>query len=582
MLRCLPFLSLLLILCGACTDTDDDAATGGALATTADIQLNQVGYGVGERIRFTYVDSGRRQAPGGAPVKGYEIVNLAGDSTVREGIFGDTEDWSELAGVQAVSVDMAPLPAGDYRVYVREVGYSPPLHVRAKPLEEVFTASLRGLYYQRAGQELPAEYAGEWARAAGHPDTVVYYHPSTGREGGTRSSPGGWYDAGDFNKYVVNGAFPVGQLLALYEDIGDPAPDGTLRIPESGNGKSDFLDEVKYELDWLLTMQDADGGLFHKLTTLQFAGMVMPEAGTEDRFVVAKSTPATFDFAAAAAQGSRVYRDYDAAYADRLLAAARRAWSWGKENGAAFYRNPEDVGTGQYGDGNADDERAWAAAELFATTGEQEFYNDLQEHPPRIRFGAGVGWNSYMANLAAFTLLRHPDRVPREMYDNVQGLVKTLADSLLQATTVNAYHQPITQFGWGSNSDVANAAMIMAAAHRLDGDTEYLTGVRSCMDYLLGNNPNGVCYLTGFGSTSPQYIHHRQSAADGIDAPVPGLLSGGPNDGQQDREEVAYPEGLPPMRSWLDETPSYATNEIALNWNAPFSYVAGYLTAQED
>ena len=576
MLRTTPLFALLLLLFTTCGE-DSAGGAGGGLATTSAIQLNQVGYGVGEPIRFTFTDTARQAIPGGSPVTGYSITDLSGDTVVREGRFGEAEDWSELAGVRAFAVETDPLPAGDYRVYVRDVGYSYPLHVSVRPYAAVFTAAVRGLYYQRAGQALPETHAGQWQRSAGHPDTLVYYHPSTGREGGTFSSPGGWYDAGDFNKYVVNGAFPVGQLLALYEDVGDPAPDGSLNIPESGNGKSDFLDEIKYELDWLLTMQDEDGGLFHKLTTLKFAGMVMPEAGTEDRFAVAKSTAATLDFAAAAAQAARVYRDYDPAFSDRLLAAARRAWTWGRENDAAFFRNPGDVVTGQYGDSNADDERAWAAAELFATTGEQEFYNDLQENMPRIRFGAGVGWNSYMANLAAFTLLRHPDRVPRELYGKVEGLVTTLADSLVLTTETNAYHQPITEFGWGSNSDVANAAMVMAAAHRLHPSAGYLEGMRRSMDYLLGNNPNGVCYFTGFGSRSPQFIHHRQSAADGIDAPVPGLLSGGPNDGQQDRDEVTYPGGLPPMRSWLDETPSYATNEIALNWNAPFAYVAGYL-----
>ena len=577
-----PLLIMLLAcLCGACTSREDGPPDFADLATPS-IQLNQVGYGVGERIRFTFTDTARQIVPGGSPVTGYSITDLSGDTVVREGLFGEAEDWSELAGVRAYAVDAEPLPAGDYRVYVRDVGFSYPLHVSAQPYREVFTAAVRGFYYQRAGAELPEAHAGEWARAAGHPDTLVYYHPSTGRDGGTFRSPGGWYDAGDFNKYVVNGAFPVGQLLALYEDIGDPAPDGALNIPESGNGKSDFLDEIKYELDWLLTMQDEDGGVFHKLTTLKFAGMVMPEAGTKDRFAVAKSTPATLDFAAATAQAARVYRDYDPDFADRLLAAARRAWAWGRKNDAAFFRNPADVSTGQYGDGNADDERAWAAAELFATTGEQEFYNDLQKNTPRVRFGAGVGWNSYMANLAAFTLLRFPDRVPREVYGKVQGLVTTLADSLVQSTDTNAYRQPITEFGWGSNSDVANAAMVMAAAHRLDADPAYLTGMRRCLDYLLGNNPNGVCYLTGFGSRSPQFIHHRQSAADGVDAPVPGLLSGGPNDGQQDRDAVTYPAGLAPMRSWLDETPSYATNEIALNWNAPFAYVAGYLASVDE
>ena len=555
-----------------------DAPPGFADKTTPDLQVNQVGYYSKQPIRFTYAavagDDSRTPPPDDGT---YYLMNAATDSAVTEGRLGAPENWQELAGVTARSATIAPPAAGRYRVYVPGVGYSPAFTVGDSVLHGAFLASMRGLYYQRASQELRPEHAGDYARALGHPDTDIRYHPSSGRTTGSLRSPGGWYDAGDYNKYVVNGAFPVGQLLALYEDVGDPAPDGTLNIPESGNGKSDYLDEVKYELDWLLTMQDDDGGLFHKLTALNFEGMVMPAEATAQRYVVAKSTAATFDFAGATAQAARVYRDYDPAYASRLLAAARHAWQWGLAHPAEFFKNPEDVTTGEYGDGNADDERAWAAAELFATTGEQEYYREMRAHPPRIR--AGAGWNGYMANLAAFSLLRHPDRVPREYYDTLSGLVETLADSLVMDTETTAYYQPLRQFRWGSNSDVLNDAMIIAAAHRRDPKPEYLTAMQGCMNYILGHNPNGVSYLTGFGERSPQFIHHRPSAADGIDAPVPGLLSGGPNPGQQDREEVTYPAGLSPMTSWIDQTPSYATNEICLNWNAPFTYVAGYLEA---
>ncbi|MCP9234754.1 glycoside hydrolase family 9 protein [Lewinella sp. JB7] len=573
-----PFLFLLLH-CGG------DAPAGPpsfADRATARIQLNQVGYYPDQPIRFTYADTSYVGDPlQFRPATVFYVTDLSGDSTVHEGTLGDTLDWRELAGVVAQSTRIDPLPAGEYRIFIPEVGYSHPFRVAENVLREVFVGSVRGLYYQRAGQALPETYAGEYAREAGHPDTAVQFHPSSGREAGKTSSPGGWYDAGDFNKYVVNGAFPVGQLLALYEDVGDPAADGTLNIPESGNGRSDYLDEIKYELDWLLTMQDADGGVFHKLTTLKFAGMVMPRGATKPRFIVGKSTAATFDFAAAAAQAARVYREYDADYADRLLSAARHAWSWGIAHPAEFFRNPPDVSTGEYGDDNADDERAWAAAELFATTGEQEFYNDLQENPPRVRFGPGVGWTAYMGNLAAFTLLRHPDRVPREFHDRLRGQVITLADSLQLAVDGNAYRQPITGFGWGSNSDVANAAMFLAAAHRQTRNAAYLNAMRDCMNYLLGHNPNAVCYLTGFGTRSPMFIHHRQSAADGIDAPVPGLLSGGPNERQQDKADTRYRPGVAPMQSWADQTPSYASNEICLNWNAPLTYVAGYLEAHQ-
>ncbi|WP_116108133.1 glycoside hydrolase family 9 protein [Lewinella sp. IMCC34191] len=575
-MRNLILLTLLSLLFVACSSDADDGPPAFADRATPAIQLNQVGFYPDQPVRFTCADT-QAVRSGAAVTSVFYVTTAVGDSTVYEGTLGDSVDWQALAGVTARNGTTDPLPVGEYRIYVPEVGYSYPFRVRDSVLQDVFVGSMKGLFYQRAGAELPEAYAGRWARKAGHPDTEVYYHPSSGRSEGMLSSPGGWYDAGDYNKYIVNGAFPLGQYLALYEDVGDPAADGSLNIPESGNGKSDYLDELKYELDWMLTMQDDDGGLFHKLTTLEFDGMVMPEAGSGRRYVVGKSITATLNFAAATAQAARVYRDYDADYADRLLTASRQAWSWAGNHPDAFFRNPDDVSTGEYGDHNADDEQAWAAAELFATTGEQEFYNDLQQNPPRVRFGPGVGWTSYMANMAAFTLLRHSERVPREMYDELEGLVVTLADSLVQQTERTAYQQPVEDFGWGSNSDVMNAAMILAAANERRSRPEYVSTMRDCMNYILGHNPNAVCYLTGFGTRSPMFIHHRQSASDGIDEPVPGLLSGGPNAAQQDRPETIYKPNAAPMQSWADQTPSYASNEICLNWNAPFSYVAGYL-----
>ena len=571
----LLFLGISLHLLACQTQTDDPPAyTDGSV--TEDIQLNQVGYYPDQRIDFTYADP--RASSTTRPDSTYYITSPDGDTTVRQGYLGQREDWSDLAGLLAHPTSADPLPPGRYRIYVPGAGYSDTFRVAEHVLRPALYGSLRGLYYQRAGEALPERFAGQYARAAGHPDTEVQFHPSSGRSGGTTSSPGGWYDAGDYNKYIVNGAFPVGQYLSLYEDIGDPAPDGSLNIPESGNGKSDYLDEMKNELDWMLTMQDEDGGLFHKLTTLSFEGVdLMPEVATSQRYIVGKSSTATFDFAAAAAQAARVYRAYDADYADRLLAASRRAYAWGIANPNVVFRNPDDVSTGEYGDDDTSDERAWAAAELFATTGEQEFYNELQARPPRVRFRAGESWTGYMGNMAAYTLLRHPDRVPQEMRNELRELVITLADSLVMDINKNPYRQPITQFEWGSNSDVLNAAMLLAAAHRQEPKEEYIAAMRSSMNYVLGNNPNHVCYLTGFGTRAPMNIHHRPSIGDGIAAPVPGLLSGGPNSKQQDREYATYPEGAAPMRSWTDQEGSYASNEICLNWNAPFTYVAGYL-----
>lgn len=572
-----------LLLLNSCSDTPPFAPYGGTASD--DINLNQIGYTPDTDMRFSVIArSGIRDTllPHDSipQYARYYVTDTAGTQVLSEGQLGNVNDWTRVAGVYAYSVTMPAPPAGSYRVYVPGKGYSHAFDVQPNPYAAAFRGTIRSNYLQRASMELKPEFAGVYARPAGHPDTAAVFHPSSGRTG-KLSSPGGWYDAGDFNKYIVNGAFPLGQYLTLYEDTGDPFPDGTLNIPESGNGQSDYLDELRYELDWMLTMQDEDGGLFHKLTTLNFEGMVMPHEATNQRYVVGKGTAATLDFAGTAAQASRVFRPIDSEYADQLLAAAERAWEWAANSPDVAFTNPEDVSTGQYGDQDFAAENTFGAAELLVTTSKEKYFRHLQDNPPVVDYRSGESWTEFMGQLGVFSVLRGGEAAPEKFTARLQQNLLEVADSLVAVIDTSAYHQPVNRFVWGSNSDVLNGAMVLAAAYEQSPKPEYLDGVRSCVDYIFGHNPMGVSYLTGFGDKTPMFIHHRASLADDIDQPVPGLLSGGPNLGQQDAAETTYPRYAAPMQSWADQGPSYASNEICLNWNAPLTYVLGWLASKE-
>ncbi len=561
---------LLLGLTGCAEPASEELAPASAPAR---ILVNQVGIYPGQPVTFSV-----GPVDGSAAIPSFTVRRGESDALITaQGPPPELTpaNWTTLAGGHYLTSTFTTAREGTYTISVPELDLETTYRVLPKPLHDLLLGSIRGLYYQRASTALPEQFAGNWQRPAGHPDEAVTFHPSSGRTG-TTSSPGGWYDAGDYNKYIVNAAFPLGQYLALYEDAGDPAPDGSLNLPESGNGRSDYLDELKWELDWMLTMQDTDGGLWHKLTTKQFEGMVMPHEATGERFIVGKSTAATLNFAAATAQAARVYRAYDSAYADRLLAAARRGWRWAVANPTEFFSNPADVSTGEYGDRNADDEFSFAAAELYVTTGEEGFLDYLDRHPIDVRFPAS-SWQQYMANLGAFSLLRHSEITPEALHTDLRNQVVAVADSLVTLADRTAFGQPVNRFGWGSNSSVLNGAMFLAAAYLRDPKPAYLRTIHACVDYVLGHNPNDVCYVTGFGRRSPLNIHHRQSVADGIVEPVPGLLSGGPNLARQDSAYATYPDDVAMMTSWVDQTGSYASNEICLNWNAPLTYVIGFL-----
>ncbi|NNE01679.1 MAG: cellulase [Eudoraea sp.] len=535
------------------------------------IRLNQVGYypATSKRALITEATTATE----------FKVVDLQKNKTVFTAKLSEPLLW-DLAGETVRVADFGPLKQqGIFVIYVDGIGYSHPFEIKPAVLNKALKAAIKGQYYQRASMGLEKESAGLWERAMGHPDDSVLFHPSTGRSGVT-ASPKGWYDAGDYGKYVVNGALSLGQMLTLYEQYPTIIEDNDLTIPESGNEISDLLDELRYEMDWLLTMQDEDGGVFFKLTTKNFDGMVLPEDAIKQRYIIGKGTAPTLDFAAVAAKVSRAYKDIDAPYAKKCLVAAKKAWKWAQMHPDRNYTNPEDISTGEYGDTNFSQEFYWAAAELFVATQSVEYSDFLNDNPIDFDFVPGESWANYMHYIGAFSLLDHIANGPLKA--QLQEAILQDANRLMAISETNDYFQPIQDFQWGSNSDVLNTAMIIAQAYRINPLPEYLNAVVGITDYVFGKNATGYSFLTGHGDKTPLFVHHRPSSADGIPEPIPGLISGGPNSRQQDKHEVEYPTNVAPMKSWIDVEPSFASNEVCLNWNAAAVYVLGFLEGETE
>ncbi len=477
--------------------------------------------------------------------------------------------------------------------------------IAQQALRDVTAATLKAFYLTRSGMPIEKQYAGDYARPTGHPDTRVIIHPSAaslGRPAGSIiSSPWGWYDAGDYNKYIVNSAFSVGIVLCSYEQNESWFDGLSVNIPESKNHTADVLDELMYNLRWMLTMQDPyDGGVYHKLTTPNFEGFVMPTDCKQPRYVVQKSTTATLDFAAVMAQAARIFKgnkDYPT-FADCAARAAMAAYGWAERNPRVLYQQRRltdpAVSTGEYGDFNTTDEWYWAATELYLLTGDQQFADVAAKNQPR-RFSAPTWGN--VAALGTYDWLTQDKPLPSPVGERLRvgefcsgmGLgVRLLSycDSLIATTPKSSFQTPCgnspRDFGWGCLAETFGAnGLTLCLAHRLTGDKKYLTAAQQNADYVLGRNATGYCYITGFGTKSPMHPHHRISEADGIDAPFPGLVAGGPNPGQQDIAEVKTYPSKQPDESYIDVMQSYASNEIAINWNASILALLGWLEAAQ-
>ncbi|MFC0514832.1 glycoside hydrolase family 9 protein [Mucilaginibacter angelicae] len=482
---------------------------------------------------------------------------------------------------------------GRYILYVPSVGYSYPFEVKASVHKAVASASIKAYYFMRSGTPLPEKYAGKWHRAGGHPDTVVLIHPSAANEGrkagSVISSPKGWYDAGDYNKYIVNSGITTSTLLSLYEDFPVYMKTVKLNIPESNNRIPDVLDEVLWNLRWMLTMQDpADGGVYHKLTNAAFDKFEMPDKDPSPRYVVQKGTAATLDFAAVMAQASRIFKQYPhelPGLADSCLTAAQKAWGWALKNPEVAYRQDEmnkkfepKITTGAYGDNNFTDEFIWAASELVATTGSVDYLKNISLLADNRM---PVPTWSQVRLLGYYTLIKNDitEKAIPEMTEIRKRLIST-ADDMISGVDSNAYQTVMTKsvrhFGWGSTSEAANEGILLIQAYKLSHNKKYLDYALANLDYLLGRNGTGYSFVTGYGTKTPMHPHHRPSAADGVVDPVPGLLVGGSNPGMQDGIKV--PSKVPD-EAYIDDERAYAANEIAINWNAPLAYLANAIEA---
>ena len=511
------------------------------------------------------------------------VIKRETDDAVRyEGVLNKPENWPLSQEANLRSADFSEFTEqGKFYLEIAALPRSAPFVISDGVYFAPHIAAIKSFYFNRSGTELDATYAGKWAREAGHLDEVVTVHSSATASSldshTVVTSQKGWYDAGDYGKYTVNAAIATYTLLAAYEHNSQYYESLTIDIPERHNDMPDILDEVSWNLDWLATMQRYDGAAFHKVTTLEWPGKVMPHEDSEPLFAIGVSTSATLDLAAILAVASRVYQEQDPELAKQWLAQAEKAWEWAIENPNAPYIQPDDVQSGEYGDNTFDDEFFWAAVELYLATEDLRYLSHLSNNP--VEFTV-PGWANVETLGLISMLTRDKVSLPSVHYEKWRQKLLTLADDIVEQTMTSPYRVPMKEadFVWGSNSVLLNKAMILLAAHRLTSNDNYLKGVYQSIAYIFGMNATGYSFVTGIGNKTPMYPHHRISESDKVEEPIPGMLVGGPHSGHQDNCTYPYPL---PADSYLDEWCSFSTNEIAINWNAPMVYVLGELNAMQ-
>lgn len=441
----------------------------------------------------------------------------------------------------------------------------------------------KALYYQRCGCGLQEEYAGVYKHPVCHAHKAVLWTDHSVE----REVSGGWHDAGDYGRYISPAAVAVGHLLYAYLLFPDSFKD-SLNIPESGNGVPDVLNECRYELEWMLKMQDEEGGAYHKLTSERHADFIMPEEDHAQFYLFPVSSMATADYAASMALASRVYRAYDGDFADRLQEAAVRAYGWLEQYPEYVgFKNPESCNTGEYDDVCDLDERLWAAAELLVTTGEQKYQEQMDRLLKENLTKTDFGWTDVSGFAALAILTDESHRASAESMADLRDAVLAEADRLVVVAEQSGYGVAMEpeDYVWGSNMVVLNRGMLLVLAALLmeqeDRKSAYEQTALAQLDYLLGMNAVDYSYVTGYGERAYRNPHNRPTECDGIELPMPGWVSGGPFKTPCDevgREQI--PEGTPPMKCYLDHAACYSLNEITIYWNTPAVFVTAYFNGK--
>ena len=540
---------------------DDSAYLANSGNNTPMINLNQIGYlPAAEKVAVLNGD---------AIVDKAAVVDAKTGSSVYEGNVGAASHNAATDRDEARFDFSSFTTPGTYKIVANGIE-SYEFTIGDDVYDDAFKATLRMFYMQRCGTELTEEFAGAHA----HPEC----HTGMGKIYGTDTLidvSGGWHDAGDYGRYVVPGAKAAADLMLAYTLYPD-AFDDNLDIPESNNGIPDVLDEVRYELEWLFKMQSSEGGVYHKVTCVNFPGFVMPEEEQNQLFVTHESTTATADFAAVMSMASYVYANIDPEFASKCLAAAEKAAEYLESHpeceGA---KNPMGIQTGEYPDDNDVDERLWAYAELYKATGNSKYDDKFGEvMGSGIPCAADLGWQGVGA-YAGYAYLSSP--ATGKYKDAVLTSFTSGIDTVKSAAASDAYNSSLTTYPWGSNMSIANNAMYLLLYDDIKGGSDGDEIAREQLNYLLGTNGTGFCFISGFGTMSPERPHHRPSQATGV--VVPGMVAGGPDESLEDPYAENVLTGTAPALCYADSDQAYSLNEITIYWNSPVVFLFAYIEA---
>lgn len=551
------------------------------LPVGVNVKVNQVGYLTeSQKIAIVTGDQGAS----------FVIKESSSDKVVFTGELSEPTN-DAISGDIVRTADFSSVREdGRFYVEIDGGGKSYPFQISDDVYNDVLFQTVRTYMLQRSNVAINDPITG-LQHAAGHTQdsrAMMYFSDAFNKEGETIDVSGGWYDAGDYGKYINPAAVTVAQLLMAYEIKPDRFTKGQFQIPEGLSVEDrktnlpDLLVEVKFELEWMLKMQRPDGAVYHKVGGKRWPGFIRPEEDMQDRYIYGLSTYGTAQFAGTMAMAARIYKPYDAEFSNKLLNSAEWAQAYLEQNPSAAFRSDpgQNDGSGGYEKYSDVEERFWAVAELLKTTGNTRYdemvrkqFSKLLSQPP-----TPITWtDSLTLGQWAYYTSDKGDPVVKEQ---IQQSFLTKADQMLKQLEQDGYRNLLTEneYIWASAKIGLAKGNLLLLANEMKPNTDYVNGALDQLHNVLGRSATGYSYVTGIGTQYPKNPHHRISVSTGV--LVPGLLVGGPNKQGGDPEIDSIKAKTPPAKSYLDVQPSYSSNEYAIDYNAPLVFMLAYFNRE--
>ncbi|HEY3388880.1 MAG TPA: glycoside hydrolase family 9 protein [Prolixibacteraceae bacterium] len=524
------------------------------LAQNQSIHLNSLG--------FLPLSSKEASITGEA--KSFVIKKVVDQKVIFKGSISDPVFQKDVNQNVSVADFSSFAQTGEFYLELPDGTKSLTFGISPKVYNQAFYTSMRGFYLWRCGTAVEGDYKGiHYKHDACHLDDG--YEDFQGKPGVRRDGTGGWHDAGDYGKYVVNAGVTVGMMFMAWDQFQDKLKNFSLDLPETAKGYPDFLKELKWETDWLLTMQytDGSGKVAHKLTRKNFEPFCKPEEDKAKRYFTDWSSAAVADFVAMMAQAARYFEPYDKAYSQKCLAAAHLSYKFLKENPEDKRFDQGEFKTGGYQTTDNDD-RLWAAAEMWETTGNEAFLKDFEQQAETLKFQIDEDWDwGDVSNLGMFeyALSKKSGKNP-EILKSIQKNIVAVANSIAKNAAADVYRRPLIRYYWGCNGTIARQVLNLQAANKISPDKKYIQTSQDAIANIFGRNNYNRSFVTGLGIQPPMNPHDRRSGSDNIAEPWPGYLVGGGRS----------------ATNWNDKQEDYTTNEIAINWQGALVYaLAGFI-----